>query len=115
MTFEEKVEIVKCILAHDENYNAASEKFDISYNRAYDWTRKYLKDHDWNSLKDKRGKNRNKTPETELEKVTARYRELKKKVELMEAEIAFSKKLVEIQNRGVKRENKLERYRNKKR
>lgn len=110
VSFDEKVEIVKWIMNHEDNYTAATEKFDITYQRAYSWVRKYRQSGHWEVLKDQRGKNRNKVPVTEVEKLRAEVRKLRAEAEEREIQIAFAKKLMEIRNRGVKHQNDIKRF-----
>lgn len=69
VTFEEKQAIVQWTIAHQNNYQAAVEKFDVSYQRFYSWVRKYQRTYDWESLRDNRGRNKGKEPTIELERL----------------------------------------------
>ena len=40
-TYEERIEIVKYTLAHQNNYQEAADKFNVSYPQVYTWVRKY--------------------------------------------------------------------------
>ncbi|KRN43935.1 hypothetical protein IV41_GL001021 [Limosilactobacillus ingluviei] len=91
VTFEEKQAIVQWTIDHQNNYQAAVEKFDVSYQRTYDWE----------SLRDNRGRNKGKEPTTELERLRQQVRQLKAEKREMEVQIAFAKKLIKIQNREV--------------
>ena len=42
-TFEERLEIVKFILDHNNEYKLASEKYCLPYSLVYQWTNKFLK------------------------------------------------------------------------
>ncbi|MGY3781908.1 helix-turn-helix domain-containing protein, partial [Streptococcus gallolyticus] len=42
-TFEECVEIVNYTIAHGKDYQAAIEKFGVSYQQVYSWVRKFEK------------------------------------------------------------------------
>jgi transposase len=42
-TFEERLKIVKWVIAHDMNYTEAAEKNGIKYALVYQWVQKYLK------------------------------------------------------------------------
>lgn len=42
-TFEERVEIVNYTIAHGKDYQAAIEKFGVSYQQVYSWVRKFEK------------------------------------------------------------------------
>lgn len=43
-TFEERLEIVKCVIANDMNYKNTAEQYGIKYALVYQWVRKYMKD-----------------------------------------------------------------------
>lgn len=38
-TFEERVEIVNFTIAHEKDYQAAMEKYGVSYQQVYSWVR----------------------------------------------------------------------------
>ncbi|MFB9769946.1 helix-turn-helix domain-containing protein [Lactiplantibacillus modestisalitolerans] len=40
-TYEERLEIVKFTLAHQNNYRLAASQFNVSYPQVYTWVRKY--------------------------------------------------------------------------
>ena len=100
VSFDEKKQIVQWTINHQNNYKEAASKYDISYQRVYSWVRKYLHDHNWEVLKDNRGRNKEKEPTNELERLRKRVRELE----------AFAKKLVEIRNREVHRPDDIKRF-----
>lgn len=52
---EEKLEIVNYTIAHGKDYQAAIEKFGVSYQQVYSWVRKFEKDGS-QGLLDRRGK-----------------------------------------------------------
>lgn len=103
VSYEEKVAITKWVLAHQNDYAGASQKFNVSYSRVYSWVKKSDFGQDWSALHDHRGKTRNQPkagPETEVDKLRREIKELKAKNREMEVQIAFAKKLTEIRNRG---------------
>src|SRR5699024_3023872 len=110
VTFDEKRQIVRWTIEHNNNYKAAAEKYDISYQRVYSWVRKYRVNSDWEVLKDNRGRNKGKEPTNELERLRKRVRELEARDRERELQIAFAKKLVEIRNREVKRPDDIKRF-----
>ena len=110
VTFDEKRQIVRWTIKHNNNYKAAAEKYDISYQRVYSWVRKYRVNSDWEVLKDNRGRNKRKEPTNELERLRKRVRELEARDRERELQIAFAKKLVEIRNREVKRPDDIKRF-----
>ncbi len=60
-TFEERVEIVNFTITHDKDYQAAIEKYGISYQQVYSWVRKFEKDGSQGPL-DRRGKGLDRKP-----------------------------------------------------
>lgn len=110
VTFDEKKVIVQWTIDHQNNYQAAAEKFNVSYQRVYSWVRKYQRTYDWESLRDNRGRNKWKQPTTELERLRQQVRKLKAEKREMEVQIAFAKKLIEIQNREVHKPDKIKRF-----
>ncbi|WP_306738854.1 helix-turn-helix domain-containing protein [Limosilactobacillus fermentum] len=113
VSYDEKIKIVQWALDHGSNYKATANKFDVSYNRVYDWVRKYQATGDWEILKDHRGKKPwpkgdNLTREEQLEEEN---RQLKAKIRRLEVEQAFAKKLREIRNRGVDDSQNTKRFR----
>ena len=110
VSFDEKKAIVQWTIDHDNNYQAAANNYDVSYQRVYSWVRKYRHTNDWGSLQDNRGRNKGKEPTTELERLRKRVRELEARDREREVQIAFAKKLVEIRNWGVKRPDDIKRF-----
>ncbi|CAM3106810.1 Transposase [Streptococcus hyovaginalis] len=99
-TFEERVEIVNFTIAHDKDYQAAIEKYGISYQQVYSWVRKFEKDGS-QGLLDRRGKgldsNPNLTPEEELQ---LKIKQLEERNRYLEMEVGLLKKLEEIRRRN---------------
>ena len=110
VSYDEKIEIVKWVLKHNHDYKQAAQKFDITYSRAYAWTQKYEQANDWTALKDRRGKTRGRQPADREKQLLKEIRDLKAKLREREVQIAFSKKLIEISNREVKRPNDIKRF-----
>ena len=111
VTFDEKKSIVQWTIDHDNNYKAAAEKYNVSYQRVYSWVRKYQENNDWAALKDNRGRNKGKEPTNELERLRKKVRELEAREREREGQIAFVKKLVEIRNREVDRPDDIKQFR----
>ena len=99
-TFEERVEIVNFTIAHDKDYQAAIEKYGISYQQVYSWVRKFEKDGS-QGLLDRRGKGLdskpNLTPEEELQ---LKIKQLEERNHYLEMEVGLLKKLEEIRRRN---------------
>lgn len=97
-TFDERVEIVQYCIAHDHNYVGTSEKYQVSYQQARNYTVKY-EAGGVEALRDKRGKRKNPDDRNELEKLHAEIKILKAEKEHAEMEVSFLKKLEEIERR----------------
>lgn len=97
-TFDERIEIVQYCIAHDHNYAETAEKYQVSYQQARSYTVKY-ESKGVEALRDNRG--RRKSPDTmnELEKLRAEVKILRAEKERAEMEVAFLKKLEEIERR----------------
>jgi transposase-like protein len=97
-TYEERIEIVEYCIAHQNNYNLASEKFKVSYQQVYSWLKKYEADG-VNGLLDKRGRTKPLEEMNEMERLRAENRLLKAKNKKQEMEMNYLKKLDEIERR----------------
>jgi transposase-like protein len=54
-TFEERLQIVEWVIAHDMNYKQAADKYAIKYALIYQWVKKYKKDGEEGLKHKKRG------------------------------------------------------------
>ena len=97
-TFNERVEIVQYCIAHDHNYAETSEKYQVSYQQARNYTVKY-EAYGVESLRDTRGKRKSQDKMSELEKLRAENKILRAEKERAEMEASFLKKLEEIERR----------------
>lgn len=97
-TFEERIEIVQYCLDHDKEYKLAAEQFDVSYAQVYQWVKKYLELGE-KGLTDKRGKHKEESQLSELEKAQREIALLKHQLELKERENIILKKLKEVERR----------------
>lgn len=97
-TFEERVEIVRYCISNNHNYAETSEKFQVSYQQARNYTVKY-ESGGVEALQDNRGKRKSENEMSELEKLRAENRILKAEKERAEMEVSFLKKLEEIERR----------------
>lgn len=73
-------------------------KYEVSYHQVYDWVKKYNKGGVV-SLKDNRGKGKDIENMDETERLAAENRLLRAKVERLEIEIEFKKKLEVVRMR----------------
>ena len=101
-TFEERIEIVNFIIAHEKNYQAAIEKYGVSYQQVYSWVRKFEKNGS-DGLLDRRGKGLeskpNLTPEEELQ---LKIKQLEERNRYLEMEVGLLKKLEEIRRNKLR-------------
>ena len=97
-TFDERIEIVQYCIAHDHNYAETSEKYQVSYQQVRNYTVKY-ESKGVEALRDNRGKRKSPDTMNELEKLRAEVKILRAEKERAEMEIAFLKKLEEIERR----------------
>lgn len=97
-TFEERIEIVQHCIAHGRNYNETAEKYHISYQQARSYTVKY-ETGGLEALRDNRGKRKKPEEMSEIERLRAENKLLKAEKEQAEMELAFLKKLEEIERR----------------
>lgn len=97
-TYEERVEIVTYCMENEMAYAQTAEKYQISYQQVYQWVRKYQA-NGVEGLIDKRGKRKPESEMSELEKLRAENKLLQAEKRKAELEIAFLKKLEEIERR----------------
>jgi transposase-like protein len=103
-TFEERVEIVSFCIANGDNFNETAEKYQVSYQQVYTWTRKY-KENGPEALRDKRGKRKNPAIMSESEKLAAQVKLLEAENKRLQMEVGFLKKLKEVEGRRVGKVN----------
>lgn len=97
-TFDERVEIVQYCIAHNHNYAETSEKYQVSYQQARNYTIKY-ESLGVEALRDNRGIRKSEDQMSELERLRAENRILRAEKERAEMETSFLKKLREIERR----------------
>ena len=97
-TLEERAEIVQYCLEHNKEYKLAAEHFDVSYAQVYQWVQKYLKSGE-DGLIDNRGKRKDDSQLSELERLRRENERLKRQLELKEREEIILKKLQEVERR----------------
>ncbi|MBU8914926.1 helix-turn-helix domain-containing protein [Bacillus sp. FJAT-29953] len=98
LTFEEKVEAVHLCVKNGHDYSAVMDKYQISYQQIYSWTKKYEAGGP-ESLRDRRGRKKPEEELSEQEKLRIKLKELEAKNYRLEAENALLKKLEEIERR----------------
>lgn len=97
-TYEERVEIVSLCISNNDDYQAASEKYKVSYQQVYTWVKKY-KQGGPEALADRRGKHRSFDNMTEPEKLAAQIKLLEAENKRLQMENGFLKKLKEVERR----------------
>lgn len=97
-TYDERVEIVKYCIEHQNNYTETAQKYQVSYQQVYTWTSKYENDG-VEALQDRRGKKKDENGMSELEKLKAQNKLLEAENRRKQMEIDFLKKLDEIERR----------------
>ena len=115
-TFEERIEIVKYVLANDLDYKGAADKYTVPYASIYQWVKKYNELGE-DGLKDGRGRpssNVNKELSIE-EKQAIEIERLKKELEQQKMINEVLKKNVEIRKRMEKDSHLLDKKINTKR
>lgn len=95
-TYEERVEIVKYCIEHQNNYAETAQKYQISYQQVYSWTTKY-ENNGVDALQDNRGKKKSVDKMSEIEKLRSENKLLEAKNKRQQMEIDFLKKLEEIE------------------
>lgn len=97
-TYEERIEIVSFCIENQKDYQLTVDTYHVSYQQIYSWVKKW-ETQGAEALTDKRGRTKPKTEMTELEKLRAENRLLKAQNKRQEMEMAFLKKLDEIERR----------------
>lgn len=97
-TYDERVEIVKYCIEHQNNYAETAQKYQVSYQQVYTWVSKY-ENGGVEALQDRRGKRKNENEMSEMEKLKAQNKLLESKNYRQQMEIDFLKKLEEIERR----------------
>jgi transposase-like protein len=96
MTYEERVDIVKYCIEHQNNYAETAEYFQVSYQQVYSWVAKYEKGG-VEALQDNRGRRKSVEEMSELEKLKAENKLLQAENKRKQMELDFLKKLEEIE------------------
>lgn len=98
-TQQERSEIVAFCMEHGKDYLLTIETFGVSYQQIYSWVRKY-EASGVDGLADGRGRTKPESEMTETEKLKAENRILQSKLKDKEMELAFIKKLKELEGGG---------------
>jgi len=95
-TYDERVEIVKYCIEHQNNYVETAQKYRVSYQQIYNWTTKY-EANGIDALQDHRGKRKPADEMSEIEKLRVENKLLEAKNKRQQMEIDFLKKLQELE------------------
>lgn len=95
-TFDERIEIVQECISNGRDYGQAIEKYKVSYQQVYTWIRKY-EEHGVDGLTDRRGKRKDESDMTEVEKLRAELKLTQAKLKRAEIENELLKKVEEIE------------------
>ena len=98
-TQEERAEIVAFCIKHNKDYGLTVETYKVSYQQIYSWVRKY-EEGGVDRLKDNRGRTKPIEEMTEIEKLKAEMKILQAKIEQLEIENLFIKKLQDLKGGG---------------
>ena len=107
-TLEERLEIVNYVLANNNDYKGAADKYSVPYANVYKWVKKYNESGE-DGLSDSRGRPSSKEPKHELsdiEKKEIEIEKLKQELKRKDMVIEVLKKNIEIQER-MERDSRL--------
>ena len=100
-TQEERIAIAEACLESGKDYGAIAQKYNVSYQQVYTWTKKY-EEFGASGLEDRRGKRtKDQAPRTELEELKIELAKVKHQLYLAEVERDLLKKLEEIERRDA--------------
>lgn len=98
-TFEERIEVVEYVTKQKHSYTEAAEHFQVSYQQARSWVIK-AKNGGYEALVDNRGRHKEESELTELDKAKLRIRQLEAELKDKDLVERFAKKLLELQRKG---------------
>ena len=104
-TQEEREEIVKYCIDHNKDYKNTAAVYDVSYSQVYSWVQKYL-EKGTDGLSDKRGKRKEESELTEVEKLQRQNKILQARIRELEMEAVLLKKVREIERRRSSQKRK---------
>ena len=104
-TQKEREEIVKYCIENNNDYKNTAAVYDVSYSQVYSWVQKYLKNGN-EALTDKRGKRKEESELTEVEKLQRQNKILQARIKELEMEAVLLKKVEEIERRRSSQKQK---------
>ena len=105
-TLEEREEIVKYCIEHNNDYKNTAAVYGVSYSQVYSWVQKYGK-NGTDGLSDKRGKRKDESELTEVEKLQRQNKILEARIRELEMEAVLLKKVQEIERRRSSQKRKM--------
>lgn len=105
-TQEERGKIVKYCIEHNKDYKNTAAVYDVSYSQVYSWVQKYLKNGN-DALSDKRGKRKEESELTEVERLQRQNKILEARIRELEMESVLLKKVQEIERRRSSQKRKM--------
>ncbi|MGO4272243.1 transposase [Paenibacillus sp. TAF58] len=97
-TWQERLEIVQYCLIHNQDYRKTAEQHQVSYQQVYQWMKKY-QDGGQDALQDGRGRKKADEELTDTDRQKLAMKKLEAENERLRTEIAFLKKLEELERR----------------
>ena len=97
-TLDERIEIVQDCISNGRDYGQVIEKHKVSYQQVYTWVRKY-EERGVDGLSDRRGKRKDESDMTEIEKLRAELKLTQAKLKRAGIENDLLKKVEEIERR----------------
>lgn len=107
-TLEERLEIVNYVLANNNDFKGAADKYSVPYANVYSWVKKYNESGE-DGLSDSRGRPSSNGPKhelTDIEKKDIEIEKLKQELKRKDMVIEVLKKNIEIQER-MERDSRL--------
>ena len=107
-TFEERLEIVNYVLANNNDFKGAADKYSVPYANVFNWVKKY-NERGEDGLSDSRGRPSSNEPKhelTDIEKKDIEIEKLKQELKRKDMVIEVLKKNIEIQER-MERDSRL--------
>ena len=104
-TQEEREEIVKYCIEHNNDYKNTAAVYDVSYSQVYSWVQKYSK-NGADGLSDKRGRRKEESELTEVERLQRQNKILQARIKELEMEAVLLKKVEEIERRRSSQKRK---------
>lgn len=93
-TFEQRIEIVTYCLEHNKDYKSTCLIFNCNYAQLYSWVKKYTQ-YGEEGLRDRRGKKKEETQLTEIEKLQRKNKQLEREKEEYKKKYELLKKAEE--------------------